>query len=375
MKHRSKQPAKKLRAIQTSQHMHVVHRKHTGHVTPHRTTSYPVLAMLLIVVGVFLVGWTHLVASDSLVTRSGSYNVMVSVPGPPPTLPATIDSPTDGTVFKDVPITVSGSCPVNTYESLYRNGAFSGVALCDLAGHYEITTSLFPGANELQVRDFSQTDVAGPWSNKVTVQYNPPHPVNPPSTGETPAGGTSGTDNSTTNQGGPVVNGEPLIFKTSFTYEGHYVGDTSTWELDIEGGSAPYAVSVEWGDGTHTLISRSKAGTFSVDHVYKKAGGYRGSYVTKFSASDGEGTQTFLQLLAIVNNPPSAAVASGSAGHNTSGPSLSVGTDTVRTYVLALMKFIWPTYGFAVLLLFSFWLGERREYERLKPRLKKARHA
>lgn len=371
MKHRSRRPAKKtLRVIQTSQHLHTVHRRHTGHVTPHRTTSYPVLAMLLLITGVFLVGWTRFVSANT-VDLSGDYTVTVSVPGPPPSQPATIDSPSDGATFTQVPITVSGSCPINTYETLYRNGAFSGVALCDPVGHYQLQTSLFPGANQLQVRDFSQTDVPGPLSNLVTVHYNPPQPVAPPSTG-------SGSNPSTTNSSGPAVYGEPLILKTKFTYEGHYTGSNTNWQLDIEGGTAPYAVSVDWGDGQHTLISRKAAGSFTVGHVYKHPGtGYRGSYVTKFSASDSQDEQTFLQLMAIVNNPPGAAVASGTSGHQTSGP-LGSG-ETVRSYVLTLMKYIWPTYLIAVLLLVSFWLGEQREYQRLKsrlrPRLKRARHA
>jgi len=369
MKSRSKRPSKKqLRAIQTSRHLHVVHKAHTGHITPHRTTSYPVLAMLLLLIGVFLVSWTRWVGATT-VTQSGSYTVNVSVPGPPPSQAATIDQPKDGAVFTSQPITVSGTCPVNTYEKLYRNGAFSGVAQCDLSGHYSLITGLFPSNNQLKVRDFSQTDVPGPWSNTVNVTYNPPQPVTPPSTG-----GNEGNP-STTNTGGPTVYGEPLIFKTNFVYEGHYVNSPTTWELDIEGGNAPYAISVDWGDGQHSLISRSKAGTFNFSHTYKKPGpGYQGSYVTKFSASDEAGQQTFLQLMAIVNNPPGAAIASGNAGHS-SNNTFQSGAGNVYSSFLTLMKYIWPSYFLAVLLLVSFWLGERREYERLKPRLRKARHA
>jgi len=374
MSARSKRPVKaQLRAIQASQHLHTVHRRHTGHVTPHQTTSYPVLAMLLLLVGVFLGGWGHMVTADTI-TAQDSYVVHASVPGPPPSQPATIDEPHDGDVFTTSPITVSGSCPVNTYESLYRNGAFSGVAQCDAAGHYELSTSLFPGTNQLQVRDYSQTDVGGPLSNIVTVQYNPPVPPKAPD-----SSGTGGTP-STTNTSGPNVYGEPLIFKTNFVYEGHYVDTVTTWQLDIEGGTAPYAISVEWGDGQHSLLSRPKAGTFTVQHTYTKPGsGYRGSYVTKFSASDSDGAQTILQLLAIVNNPPSALFLNNANGHGAAGGSTSGSAggsgENVRSYVLTLMKFIWPTYGVAVLLVISFWLGEQREYLRLKSHHKKVRHA
>lgn len=326
--------------------------------------------MLLLIVGVFLVSWTRGVKADPLVTRQGSYSLTVSVPGPPPSQAAIIDVPHEGQKFTSQPITVSGDCPVDTYEVLYRNGAFSGVALCDYTGHYSMTTGLFPGNNQLKVRDFSPTDVAGPWSNTVNVSYNPSQPVTPPSTGE------PGNNPSTTNSGGPKVYGEPLIFKTNFVYTGHYVGQATTWQLDIEGGEAPYAVSVDWGDGAQSLVSRSRAGNFTITHIYQKPGsGYRGSYVTKFTASDQNGNLGFLQLMAIVNNPPSST-AHGHAGigsTNGNGQSGSSGGILTKSYLLTILKYVWSSYLFAVLLLLSFWLGERREYQRLKPLLKNQR--
>ena len=373
MKHTQRRGApKKLRAIQTSRHLRVVKHAHTGHLTHRRTTSYPTLVMIVLCVGVFLASWTRFVVADTFVfpgPSSDSYVVHASVPGPAPTIAATIDSPANDAIVTSQPITVSGSCPLNTYETLYRNGAFSGVALCDASGQYELQSSLFPGVNQLQVRVFSPTDVPGPMSNTVSVTYSPPVPPKPPTTEP----GNPSTDHSTTNTSGPIVKGEPLIFKTTFQYEGHYVGAASTWQLDIEGGSAPYAVSVDWGDGQHSLISRARAGSFTVQHVYHKAGGYRGSYVTKFMASDADNNQTLLQLLAIVNNPPSGTsgpthrLIAGSGG--TSG-----GSGLTDTYRLALLKYIWPGYLIVILMLISFWLGERREYQYLKPRLKKTRH-
>lgn len=375
----------KRSAVPTSRHLHVIRHKHTGHLIHRRTTSYPILVMILLCVGVFLASWTRFVTADSFVYPSpvsNSYSVRASVPGPPPSVAATIASPTEGEVFTSQPITVKGSCPIDTYVTLYRNGAFSGVALCNLAGAYQIQTGLFPGNNKLEVRDFSLTDVAGPLSNAVNVTYNPLVPATPPSTGAETPESPSGQPNSssTTNKAGPVVNGEPLIFKTTYEYEGHYVGNTSIWQLDIEGGTAPYAISVDWGDGSHSLISRAKAGSFSVDHIYKKVGGYRGSFVTKFTASDADGAQTYLQLLAIVNNPPTGGSSSsnpklqyGFGSGSTSSNGNNIGGDhaggTSSNYVLTLIKYIWPSYGLVLLLLFCFWLGERREYLHLKPQL------
>lgn len=342
--------APKLRAIQTSRHLQVTHHRHTGHLTPKRTTSYPMLFMIMLCVGVFLASWTRYVTADppQYGPAGGSYDVHLSVPGPPPTQPATIDSPVNGAVFTDIPITVSGSCPVNTYETLYRNGAFSGVALCSAVGDYSIQTALFPGVNQLQVRDFSPTDVGGPMSNIVTVTYNPPTP--PPATTSTSSGGKPA--------GSPGNIAEPLIFKTTFSYLGYYTGTTTHWDLDLEGGNPPYAISADWGDGQRSLISRPRAGTFTLDHQYKKAGGYKGSYVVNFSAIDQDSNQTFLQTMSIINNPPAGL-------GTTHKPTPTIGNGTT-TYLRTLLRYVWPGYAIVLLMLISFWLGERREFSYLK---------
>lgn len=331
------------------------------------------LAMIVLCVGVFLMSWTRFVTADSFVYPGpiqNSYTVHASVPGPPPTTPATIDTPTEGTDFTSLPIDVSGSCPQDTYVNLYRNGAFSGVALCQIDGTYSLQTGLFVGANKLEARVYSLTDVAGPLSDPVNVTYTPPKPPaqpespNPTTDTGTPSytgsgqvtGGSSQTLNTTS----------PLIFKTSYSFTGTYVGEPTTWQLDLEGGEPPYAIGVDWGDGTHSLISRPKMGVFSIDHTYKKAGGYKGSYTVKFTASDANGTQTYLQLITIVNNPPSAT---GVTKRPTSGGFGLTSPDYLRN----MLHYVWPGYGVVVLMLLSFWLGERREFHYLRPQLKKSR--
>jgi hypothetical protein len=378
MKHRSQRQGspKQFRAVKTSPHLHVAHPKHTGHVLSHRTTSYPTLAMVVLCVGVFLISWTHFVTADPFVYPgpvTNSYTVHASVPGPPPSQPANLDSPVNASKFTTSPITVSGSCPQNTYETLYRNSVFSGVALCDATGSYQLQTDLFVGTNQLQVRDFSLTDVPGPMSNVVSVIYTPPIP--PPTAGP---GANSSSGNATSALGNsagasvnsPAAQAEPLIFKTNFTYQGQDIGAAASWQVDIEGGTAPYAISVDWGDGSHSLISQTQAGTFTIDHTYKKTGAYKGSYVVKFSASDANGAQAFLQLLGIVNNSPNAA---GSTRYK---PPIGSFSSNTPAYLNGLMKYVWPGYGIVVLMLASFWLGEQREYHYLpKPRFKRPKRA
>jgi hypothetical protein len=366
---------------QSASRLGLSHHQHTGHVLPRKTTSYPILVMLLLCVGVFLASWTRAVTADApgTVYRSSDYIVHASVPGPPPSVAATVDSPNEGDLFTATPISVSGTCPNNTYVVVYHNGVMGGVALCDAMGQYHTTTDLFVGPNALKVIDYSFTDVAGPVSNIVNVVYQPPQPVNTPGTTTTTTTTTphapSGRSTNTATSGTPSQSvANPLVLHTDFTFQGFYVGDEVVWDLNVQGGAAPYAVSVEWGDGTRSLVSRSAAGSYNFRHKYSKKGGYHGSYAPIFSATDADGQQATLQLLSIISNRPTP-IAAGSSIDNYSGMTLGGLTTLGGKNVSRFIKYVWPSYFVVVLMLTSFWLGERREYQQLKPRLRKNRHA
>jgi hypothetical protein len=358
--YRATRAPQKLQAIQTSRHLHVAHRRHTGHIIPKRNTSYAVLAMILLCVGVLLHQWTRIVSADD----SSSYVVHASVPGPPPTTAATIDSPLTGITVTSSPIDVSGTCPVGTYEEVLRNNFSSGIALCDASGTYHLQIALFEGINQLIVRDYSFTDQAGPDSGITTVIYNPPV--------ATGGGGTTGSTSSGSapqqyNPGTPGIP-EPLVLKTNYTFLGYYAGDPAHWIIHVEGGTAPYAISVDWGDGKTQLYSVKDASDVSIQHVYTKIGGYHGSYPVKITAIDVTGGKSFLQLLAIISNKPKT-VFLGTTG--SSGP----GTWLSGISISRAVTYMWSTYGIVLLMLASFWLGERRELFSLRRHGRLKRHA
>jgi pterin-4a-carbinolamine dehydratase len=183
MKHSRKSTRlKSMRGVPTSSRLHLSHPKHTGKLIHHSSTSYPVLAMLLLVVGVLLGGMTHRTQAGSLYgSGTGQYVISASVPGPAPKVAAIINTPVDGVHSSVSPITVAGSCPVDTYISLYRNGLFSGVSLCTIDGKWNIETSLFAGRNDLVAKVFNLTDVPGPVVGGITVFYDlPTVPINSP---------------------------------------------------------------------------------------------------------------------------------------------------------------------------------------------------
>jgi hypothetical protein len=109
---------------------------------------------------------------------------------------------------------------------------------------------------------------------------------------------------------------------------------------------APYAVNVEWGDGTSSLVTRLGPGPFTLDHIYNKPGGYLGAYPLIIRATDAAGHTAYLQLTTIVNDPTAATASTtkGGTGFNVSS-----------------VMVIWPLLIILFLIVLAFWLGERRE--------------
>lgn len=281
-----------------------------------------------------MASWTHVVKAVDYGGGSGSYKVRTSVVGTAPTQPPTITQPKPGTHFTETPITVNGACQLKTYVTLYRNGVFAGVAKCDANHMYSLDTDLFVGANKLQTRIFSPTDLPGPFSEAITVYYQPLNP------------GVTDNDQAS-----------PLVLTSQFTYQGYYTGVSTPWDLSINGGTAPYAIAADWGDGQRELASKASTGAFKMTHTYDKPGGYEGGFVVNFAATDARGNKTQLRLLAIINDPPGkdrASTTGSISGDNDGNGPLST-----------VLKYAWSGYGVSVLMVTSFWLGEQRELQQL----------
>jgi hypothetical protein len=322
------------RASKTSKRRLLLPHSHTFKLVHRRHTSYPLAFLMLMIAGVLLFNWTSAVSGLD-------YQVNAKVPAEPLTEPATILTPVEGTVFKEVPIEVNGQCPINSYVKLTRNGYFSGVALCESDGTFHIQTDLFEGANELQAQDYNITDDPGPVSTAVKVYYRPPAQPKPSTT---PAGSSSGGTKTT-----------PLILGSEFIFKGYQIGQTINWSFTLSGGAKPYAVHIDWGDGLSDTITRTEAGEFGVSHVYNDNTSPKSSYTIKVQASDAAGAKGFLQLVTVINVHPEAATAAGTSTTGLSSP--------LKNF----LKVVWPTYGLCLLILGSFWLGERREFELLHP--------
>lgn len=295
---------------------------------------HPITVFFWLCVGVMLAFLTFKTSADNVV-------VTASVPGTPPASPAIITYPTDGAVFSSTPITIRGTCPSDTYVNLFRNNVFSGTDICQADNTFSIQTDLFAGGNELQVQDYNFGDTPGPSSAPITVYFSKPVPPPAPSSGGQPV--------ATINQ--PV----PLVVTSNFIFKGYYVGTQFSWEIEVKGGTPPYVINVDWGDGQKTNYSLSADPTFLIKHTYNKAGAFHGSYVIQITVTDSAGSIAHLQLIAIINNPGSFAGATT--------------TPTTPTIINNWLWLVWPAWIIVILMIISFWLGERQKiYEYIRSR-------
>jgi hypothetical protein len=295
----------------------------------HRETSYALLVFLMMGVGLVLasITWGAWAGADDISCGTpttpqceASYSVYAAVPGPRPGSPANITSPTSGQVFTTNPVTVEGTCPDKSLVKVFTNGIMVGSVICN-KGKFSVPVDLVIGRNDLTALPFNALDEQGPTGNTVTVTLNAP-----------PGGLGFSTE---------------LILQSVNYYRGTVPGTQIAWPIEIVGGQAPYAVSVDWGDGTSDLITRLAPGPFTVTHTYKKTGtGYLNTFPLIIRATDAAGHTAYLQLTTIVNSASAGASAKGGAANNSSLNRLLV---------------IWPLWIVLLLMIISFWLGERRE--------------
>ena len=180
---------------------------------------------------------------------------------------------------------------------------------------------LFSGQNNLVARDYDALGQQGPDSNTYTV---------------------------TLNDAQFLQFGTPISLSSNYAENGASPGSPINWPIELNGGVGPYAISVDWGDGSpQELQSIANDGTVNITHTYRDAGVY--TVVAK--AVDKNGETAFLQLVgqatgAIQNNEKSSG-ASVIIQKNGSTP-------------------LWLFFIMIPLIFVAFWLGRKYEYQILR---------
>jgi hypothetical protein len=274
-------------------------------------------------------------AQSSDPVQSGSVGLTGTISSPPPTTGATITLPTNGQTFTEVPIPVRGLCPTGLLVKLFKNNVFAGSVQCE-NGSFELNVDLFTGTNELVARVYDELDQPGPDSAIVTVSFID------------------------SRQG----SGTRVSVTSNFAKRGANPGETLTWPIIISGGSGPYAISVDWGDGkSPDLLSEPFPGSFDLSHIYDNAGVY--NIVIK--VSDSNGAAAFLQVVGIANGPLSQTNADGTPiGSEDSGVAFITSGDTTIVW--------WPATITVPFIISTFWLGKRYMLRVIKKRIERGEH-
>ncbi len=257
-------------------------------------------------------------------TASGSVGIQGTITSTPPTRAATITVPSTGAVFTTVPITVSGLCPSGVLVKIFSNNVFVGSVFC-ATGSYTLQINLFSGQNDLVARLYDALYQAGPDSNTVIVTFN---------------------------DGQFIQFGTHVTLSSDFSQRGALPGQELTWPITLSGGTGPYAISIDWGDGSPTdLLSQANPGVITLKHTYKNAGIYK----IVIKATDKNGGTAFLQLV---------GQATGAVQSNSKG-----GGDS-----FVLVKVLWwPALLMVPLIFAAFWVGRRHELFSLRKQLEKSR--
>ena len=279
-------------------------------------TKTPILliAGCIFLIALLVVGFTSSV-------RAESYEVFARVDAPLPTSPAVITSPTDQQHVTTSPITITGTCGDATYVSLFRNDIFVGAGACD-SGSFSIQTDLIEGANQLQARVYNSTDNEGPLGPIITVYYDRPTPASTNPITTLP-GFTQPLPNTPSEV--PSTPGALIVLAYPYSYRTYKVGETWQGDIAVSGGSPPYAIAVDWGDGELFHFQSTEPTRFKISHVFKKPG----TYQPIVRVVDQQGATASLQLLIPV------VAREVQAPPPTSSPVASALTLAVGVFVLA----------------------------------------
>jgi hypothetical protein len=237
---------------QLHEKLHLQHHRHTGRRVHHKHTSYHGLMVLFVLAGVLMLVVTALGHATA-----DTFSVGATVKAPIPSSPAIITSPSEGDRLGSDSQLVSGSCPIVTPQVIVAitvDNANVGSAICDGANDFALPLRLSPGAHTVVAQAMTITGDTGPASTPLHITLAPTSTR------------TSATVTSQPN--GPSTTPNPLVIAPEGTML--WLGDdkAATWAGTITGGTPPYKVLIDWGDGTSKTSSDQGAGDASFGHTY-----------------------------------------------------------------------------------------------------------
>jgi hypothetical protein len=322
---KTKQPSKLHRALRLQHH------RHTGKLLHHQHTSFRGLAIILFITGICIVGLGMLnrATADDLA-------VYASIPAPIPPDPAVITNPTEGETVSNPTVIVEGTCPDITPHVLVAildNGEQVASVACDNTNHFSVPIVVSPGSHTLVARVYTITGDAGQDSVPVHFAYIVPTvPTQPTNT--------------------PTVNteeeGEPLQVIADKPFIVFGPAKDAVWSGTITGGTLPYQVYIDWGDGSSNDYLISVSGKQQFNHHYTSMQ----SHLILLRVTDANGHSITRHYAAVTPYIP--PVLSTLLPKNPSLPfqgSIPLGIYGLYVLLLAIFGFVWtflhPAFAFA----------------------------
>jgi hypothetical protein len=264
--------------------------------------------------------------AGSLPARAGadSYQVQASVPYPAPTQAAVFDSGLDGTTVANALVTLTGSCQIQNPADvvvIMRGSTSLGSAIC--TGTFSIPVMLVPGPNVLVGRTVNTSLLYGPDSTPITITLHLPPTVTPTPNTPTPTAPPSTPQEvtATTNSGAAAG----LVAATTEPFSVLTATNDVTVRVKVDGGSTPYTLTLNWGDGSLESHSIDQAGEYGFTHTYEKSG----NYTVRGSVRDVLGASSEFVYAAVSGMPAKGGNASGT---DRDTPTASV-IDALRPYL------------------------------------------
>ena len=200
----------------------LAHHRHTGKKLGHHHTSWPALLLLIALTG----GILMFTQNSASAANSSLFSQTINVA--PPLKGAVITSPVTGAKVFKADVTVSGTCdfvlPFTVISIYDRGSVLLGSTHCKSNGTFELIVRLKPGLNILTARTNNVGGEYGPISNEVRVTFIPPPNA--------------------------VVN--DLVIRSRKPYITYSLSEPAEWIGSFAGGTGPYTVWINWGDGTNT---------------------------------------------------------------------------------------------------------------------------
>lgn len=224
--------------------------------------------------------------------QSGSVTVGGTIAGSSPNTPPLITAPLQSALISQKSTIISGDCVTDLVVKVFRNSNFVGSGLCATSGTFELPIDLLEGRNDLIARQYNTLHQPSPDSDTVTVFYAATQP----------------NLFSDTNSSPPIAAFQ-LIIDYDQTIQSAFTGQNFSLPIRFSGGSAPYAVSFDWGDSTTSLFSRANTDQLLADHTFL-APGFK---TITIKISDALNNQAQIQFVMLVQGKLIQSVAAPAA--------------------------------------------------------------